>query len=601
MTLCSLFDDFGRDILPLVDKALGVAPISTWDALLQASSVLCNAGTWIRVPYAFESNCLSCVVNSGYLAKHLVARCIKALRPLLNLSRVDSSSCGVLEIETCLGNASFFDALSFFAVLASPHLQSELKRSSQGFDLELIYKESTGLHSTMLPSRYMVGRQDEIEILNRHIRPVFESSFNMKNCPLVLVHGNPGVGKSFTTLHVLNCLQNEFQAIEGESCWESVEMYSWIILGRGRHAVRDSLHKMGLVLCDKLGLGSSASADDILRCLHDFLLYKRFVIVADDCDTEGCRELLFHIPQSTKPCALVITSMFGFDMISQLEYSSRKSDLVCVYMECFTPELSLQLVNAVCNPYIRESLPAPVLFWMMQVFEELGQLPLGVSSFANALRQELITGVTLDIFAAKWRDLIIGQNPLLEGTVRLALHQLNALSPDMKEACVQLLGLLALCPAQVPWSLFDGLCLSLVSATGQPCQVRSEDGNGGALFDDAAVAFDDAIEGGKSVNVQLHDGKEIIVARSRVSFGPHIIGMVVKNERYQLQVLTPQPYMRGARVFIEEATKTSNVLLGRVLQFHNDDCTLSVVFGCETGASSMLATIALFVTFVQAR
>ena len=163
----------------------------------------------------------------------------------------------------------------------------------------------------------------------------------------------------------------------------------------------------------------------------------------------------------------------------------------------------------------------------------------------------------------------------------------------------QVLGLLALCPLkQVPWSLFDGM--SLVSAMGHPCQGCSEDDDGGALFDDAAVASDDIIEGGKSVKVQLQNGKEIIVARSRLTFGPHIIGMVVNNERYQVQLRTPQPYMRGARVFIEEATTTSNALLGRVLQFHNHDCTVSVVFGCETGASCMCVTIALFVTFVQA-
>jgi len=129
--------------------------------------------------------------------------------------------------------------------------------------------------------------------------------------------------------------------------------------------------------------------------------------------------------------------------------------------------------------------------------------------------------------------------------VRLALHNIGSQFSELDEACRQLLGLLALCPpVQVPWSLFDGV--SRVSAAGQACRVRREDGSGGAGFDDAEIVSD-AVEGSK-VAVKLSDGQEMSVARSRVEFGPHILGMVVKEGRYQVQLLTPQPYMRGAVV-----------------------------------------------------
>ena len=127
------------------------------------------------------------------------------------------------------------------------------------------------------------------------MRPVFESSFNGRHCPLVVVYGQPGTGKSFLADHVLSRLENEFKANEGEgNAGAVVEEYSCKIQARGRDAVRDGLHKMGLTLYDKVGVGASASVDDVLgsdskpQRLRNFLLKKRFVIVADDSDAEGC-------------------------------------------------------------------------------------------------------------------------------------------------------------------------------------------------------------------------------------------------------------------------------------------------------------------------
>jgi hypothetical protein len=135
----------------------------------------------------------------------------------------------------------------------------------------------------------------------------------------------------------------------------------------------------------------------------------------------------------------------------------------------------------------------------------------------------------------------------LRATVRLALHNLQKLkSREEYEACRQLLGLLALCPpVDVPWSLFDGV--SHASAMDQACRVRREDGSGGIIFADAVIASD-AVEGQGVVVLVSGEKKPQKVPRSSVVFGPHIAGMVNKDGRWMVQLLTPQPYMRGAAV-----------------------------------------------------
>jgi hypothetical protein len=248
--------------------------------------------------------------------------------------------------------------------------------------------------------------------------------------------------------------------------------------------------------------------------------------------------------------------------------------------------------------------------WLTQVLEQLGQLPLAVRLFAEWLHQELAQSIperaTVDLagLQARWRDAyaknddddagilnasVIGSRGL-RATVRLALHNLQKLnSSEEIEACRQLLGLLALCPpVKVPWSLFDGV--SHLGAMDQACRVCREDGSGGTVFDDAVVVSDKVIKGGESVCVQLADGKKKIVARSSVSFGPHITGMVAKDDRYQVQLLTPQPYMRGARVELHGfvTAVANNGVHGRVLRRHEDD-TVSVAFGCESGACLLRA------------
>jgi hypothetical protein len=304
-------------------------------------------------------------------------------------------------MEESLGEAHFFDAMAHLAVLVSAHLHSAIERSDRRFDVEIIDEGSTGLSATIAAQGDVAGRQEEMEKLNVAIRPVIDPSVHDKHCPLIVIDGQPGTGKPFLADHAVSRLENEFKANEGDRSRAdaALEELSFKIQARGRDAVRDGLHRLGLTIYDKLGLGSSATVDDVLgsdtkpQRLRSFLQKHRFVIVADDCDAEGCSELLRHVPQSIKPCALVVASQYGSDVIPQLEGSASAADLVRIHLDCFQPHVSLQLVDAICGHDNSSSVRDDLLQWMTGVLDHLGQLPLAVRLFAEWLYQELlITG-----------------------------------------------------------------------------------------------------------------------------------------------------------------------------------------------------------------
>ena len=123
----SLFDETGRGVASLVGAESGAVAATGWDALLQASGIFFNSGTWISVPCAskpetsfrFHPCVLGSAEHQAYTAEQLLLRCTKVLHALLSLSRADASPDGVRDMEACLGDAGFSDALSHLAVLAS--------------------------------------------------------------------------------------------------------------------------------------------------------------------------------------------------------------------------------------------------------------------------------------------------------------------------------------------------------------------------------------------------------------------------------------------------------------------------------------------------
>jgi tetratricopeptide (TPR) repeat protein len=563
----------------------------------------------------------------------LFRRSMDILQPVLQLADADPSNPeSVAAMERCLG-CSVFDAAAHLVALASTSLhdtiEKELCSVTVKYQLDVI---DSSMNAYVSSEGEFVGRSEEIGKIDRCMGPVFQGS--QPHCVLALVHGIPGTGKSRLAKRQLELLQRQKDRLTVRSAE---------IQGRGRGAVRDGLHKMGLALAEQLMVGTSASVDEVLLRLKKFLQTQRFVILADDADTEVLDELLKHVPKSSKPCALVLTSQFGQDITQDLLQRSRENRLPFsfsmksdsdIQLDKFDPDTALELVGKMCLAQNYDSFnrldhahdlytPAPppesgqdrethrafCFFWSIRSWlrealkqKNLDYLPLAVHALSMWLRQELQrSDSNAASMLTRWsiaiNDDFVGESSsghrAINATVRLALHNIGSRFSELDDACRQLLGLLALCrPQEVPWSLFDGV--SLVSAMGQPCKVRREDDSGRcAVYDDAVVASD-ALDGDGIVVQVLGETKLQRIPCSSVVFGPRIVGMIGKDGRYQVQLLTPQPYMRGARIELYGFVKavTNNGLQGRVIQHHADD-TVSVVFGCETGACRTLAAPAL--------
>jgi hypothetical protein len=373
-------------------------------------------------------------------------------------------------------------------------------------------------------------------------------------------------------------------------------VYRHIVQGRGRGAVRDGLHQMGLALAAQLNVGIAASVDDVLPRLTEYLRSRRFVILADDADSEALDELLKHVPKSSRPCALVLTSQFGSQITRDVLQRLRKNQLPFKFslasdsdirLDKFDYETAVELVGRMCiaDKYdeFRELdqdcdayTPAPphlaqadrkfcffwgIRGWLRGVLQsDMDYLPLAVQAFSVWLRQEVErpdanAASVMRRWSIELDDEFVGEvsagHRAINATVRLALHNIGSQFSELDEACRQLLGLLALCPpANVPWSLFDGI--SQVSAMDQACRVRREDGSGGVAYVDAVVASDavDWFTGlGESISVLVSgENQPQKVSRSSVVFAPHIVGLTSSVGRWLVQLVTPQLDMRGAAV-----------------------------------------------------
>lgn len=574
-------------MLALIGDEYEIQTKSQWSVLVHASSLILNNQDWISIFMSFEPHFHACIRVQGLSNEELLSRCFTKLRPLINADVSDFHDAnGNSNVEHVFNESEFFDCLGHLAVLASHNLDS---------------LPPSAFVSTS-SSRILIGRDSESRLLDGCLHPVIALDDSSSYCKFVLIHGIPGTGKSLLADEALIRLDTAYKECGSfDSDGKSIEHYLFKVQAHSRDSVRDGLHKMGLILCKKLGIDSTALVEDVLGSnvkkarLRQFLQTQRFVVLADDAGKDGFHELLHHLPRSSKPCAVILTSQFGEFLISEINRSYRKEDFIAIELQCFTPDVSLKLVEAICDSSdsakqrlgLFGSLGKFWNFWLTQVFEQLGQLPMGVRLFAEwisgELAQSMPEGVDFDLASlqARW---IEKEKRIQRATVCHVLDKMRLLqAPGEYEECVQLLGLLALCPSvKVPWSLFDGV--SHISAMHQSCKVRRQDGSGGVMYSDAVI-LSDSVDG-DNVFVQTKDRNEDVVARSSVVFDAHFIGMVVRGEQYKVQMRTPQANIRGTRVEVDGLVKTApnNTLIGRVLQFHADDGTVSVVFGCETGA-----------------
>ena len=564
------------------------SPQSGWDVFNYALPVAYNTRTNLMFTcvsspeshFQFHSSVIRSQKSHGVF-ESLFCRSVSVLQPMLQLADVDTSNPqGLVDIELSLGS-SLFDAMAHLVALSSVSLHDVIENHIGPSPIQhrTEYVEC-GMNASVSSEGLFVGRVTETRKLNRCMEPVFQGVG--EHCVLALVHGIPGSGKSRLAKRQLEILQRQRS---------DYVVYRHIVQGRGRGAARDGLHQMGLALAAQLNVGTAASVDDVLPLLRKFLQNQRFVILADDADAEALDELLRHVPPSSKPCALVFTSQFGSQMTGILEalrsqalpFQFSLSSDTNIELDKFDPETAVELVakmclglqsydtfqelDRVCDPFT----PAPpplaqtdrkfCFFWSIRIWlrdvlrRDMDYLPLAVQAFSVWLRQE---AERVEANAAnmirRWSTALDGDfvgevssgHRAINATVLLALHNIGSRYSELDEACRQVLGLLALCPpVNVPWSLFDGV--SLVSAMGQACKVRSDDGSGGVVLEDAVIASD-AVDGDR-VQIQVLGKKpRQQVPHSSVTFGPQIIGMIAKDGRYRVQLLTPQPSMRGSTV-----------------------------------------------------
>ena len=496
-----------------------------------------------------------------------------------------------------------------------------------------------GMRAAVSGDDAFTAREEEKDAIIATVRSVMDGTSH-ESRRVLLLHGVPGLGKSLLATQALRSAQNEL-VTDAVKARANQDVRLEIVRGRGAGVMEEDLVALGRNLGSVIGVVSASPADVVLAALRRFFSTSRYVLLIDDADEEGLARGLEFLPESNQRSALIITSQsLKCDSVTKLLAAAGNHTALHFHKELnpFTHEECMKLMTRVCvkcEALLKQEDDLRALF-----AEGLGCLPLAVRLFAEWSRRQYnasmrehaddmrakmqaacksareaadkvkqpydqeqaeaqfrldydaTTGrctsaanAVLQLWRSKQEDIVLHADATysrgLLGTVRLALLQLDALPADLKEGSKQLLGLLALCPpVQVPWSLFDGV--SHVSAAGQACRVRREDGTDCAIDEDALVASDAAK--GDDVVVEFRDGQEMSVGRFRVEFGPHIIGMVVKDDRYQVQLVTPQPYMRGARVelhgFVKEAA--TNGRQGRVVQ-HHEDGSVSVVFGCDTG------------------
>jgi hypothetical protein len=396
--------------------------------------------------------------------------CVKFMQPLLSrFGKPESAE----ETKEALGS-EFFDALSHLAALSSIKLQPMIDIINRELRIPVsISKLNLGMNATNTTGGWeMIGRIRESKQFDLCIRPVFAkdspppmSQGSDDHCPIVLVHGMPGVGKSFFAGRELEKLQNEFDRSS------QFTVYRQVIHGRGVRAVRDGLRSMGLAL----GIDSEPSEESLLSSLKRYLGCQRYVIMVDDIDPDGMRELFNRVPKSLQNCALILTTQWKYENVPDNEVNRILMDAQKTHsfsfgamgaafhsnieLGVFSEQESLSLVTSVCigHEKLKNCLEARLVECLQN---DLGHLPIAVHIFSNWLRQQFeraaaeseMVSVADDAAAASimksqadkimqdWSQEAAKGESLLESTslgfrglratVRLFLHPILSLSED---------------------------------------------------------------------------------------------------------------------------------------------------------------------------
>ncbi len=401
--------------------------------------------------------------------------------------------------------------LLFFA---SPLLQDQVNVRPL-LQFQIISSSSNGisLRAAISEDKAFTGREEELAAIAHAIQDVMDKTSHAAR-RVVLLHGNPGLGKSLLAAQALVTAQKHLSNIPGNQ-----DIRFEIVRGRGAAVVEEDFVTLGRSLGGLIGIHSDSPPQVLLKALKDFFKRSRYVLLIDDADAEGLSRALHVLPVSNQPHALIITSqsltpdsiLVDFGHLGPIQFH-KKLDLF-KFGECMS--LTTKICKN-CEVFLRKReddleaafgenglnyLPLAVrLFaeWSRNKFNEIMKpheqdIKIKLQAVLNDAKEsaakakkkfeklekeqaeadfrkeyETATGhgaAATDALLRQWKS-AMGEVVLhadakysrgLLGTVRLALLQLESLPSDIKEASKQLLGLLSLCPhTQVPWSLFDG-------------------------------------------------------------------------------------------------------------------------------------------------
>jgi hypothetical protein len=156
---------------------------------------------------------------------------VELLAPMFEVAGANPD---VPELEASLGS-NYLHGMTMLAALASCSLQKKLaaRRADASIRVKVTFDRlATGMRATVVADDKFIGREAEIYFIDRRVRPLFQSR-SSRDKSIVLIRGQPGVGKSCLAKQHMCLVQNEFCDVSA--------VFAHCILGRGGGAVRDAL------------------------------------------------------------------------------------------------------------------------------------------------------------------------------------------------------------------------------------------------------------------------------------------------------------------------------------------------------------------------
>ncbi len=323
--------------------------------------------------------------------KPLFASGLKILAPLLDCHIANlnlHSEEHILQIEACLGS-NYFDGLVYLACLSSKSFQHEMIEWYDQKSIKTRIFGSWGFLSAIgCGDDKFTGREAELKSLEAWVGPLFECSITKQSARslVILISGEPGMGKTTLAEHFLNKIQNDFFS-------KSPNVFAFSFQGCGIAAVQDGLKHMASIILPV----QEDAVQDSLTILKEFLSHHCYVLFVDDVDESGLKELMFHAPVSRQGSIIILTSYFVGLFVADSTNSDPDPQKTFLFqqiqLEKFSRDEALEVVRKVCEPS-----KYPESFESTQFQENLDKilggghlnfLPIGVRIFAKWLKRQL--------------------------------------------------------------------------------------------------------------------------------------------------------------------------------------------------------------------